>query len=162
MSPDGRLICLVGDRTDGLLVDAMSGETISDLKGHLDYSFACAWSPNGLHIATGNQDKSTRLYDLRNTSRAFKVLGNAIGATRSLKFSPNGRLLAVAEPADFVHIYDSRSDYTQAQTIEFFGEIAGTSFTPDSQSFYIANADDVFGGLFEFESVPRSHTFVQV
>jgi len=25
------------------------------LKGHLDYSFAVAWHPNGLVFATGNQ-----------------------------------------------------------------------------------------------------------
>jgi hypothetical protein len=56
--------------------------------------------------------------------------------------------------ADFVHIFDVASGYMQAQRIELFGEIAGTRFTPDGQLLYIANADDVFGALHEFEMNP--------
>ena len=36
-----------------------------------------------------------------------------MGAVRSLRFSPDGRFLAMAEPADFVHIYDVKAGFEQ-------------------------------------------------
>jgi WD40 repeat protein len=118
---------------------------ITTLTGHIDYSFACCWSPDDRYLATGNQDKTTRIYDIRNMSETLHVLRANVGAIRSLHFSSDGRHLAVAgknctqviyvaslllisiissEPLDFVHIYDATT-YEQSQVIDFFGEIAG-------------------------------------
>lgn len=38
-----------------------------------------------------------------------------MGAIRSLRFSPDGRFLAMAEPADFVHIYDVQAGFSQVR-----------------------------------------------
>ncbi|KAJ3286793.1 hypothetical protein HK104_008880, partial [Borealophlyctis nickersoniae] len=153
LSPDRRMLCVVGDDTDTLLVDAKSGETLRTLSGHIDYSFACAWHPSGRLVATGNQDMTTRVYDTRNMSRTLAVLGSRLGAVRSLRFSDCGRWLCAAEPADFVHLYDvgfaggggfatGSGDWTfRSQVIDFFGEIAGVGFTPgDASSLFIGNA----------------------
>ena len=42
-------------RPQALLLDEGSGKVTHTLTGHLDYSFAAAWHPNGLVFATGNQ-----------------------------------------------------------------------------------------------------------
>lgn len=34
-----------------------------------------------------------------------------MGAVRSLRFSSDGRFLAMAEPADFVHVFDVKSGF---------------------------------------------------
>ncbi|KAJ3091467.1 hypothetical protein HK102_000413 [Quaeritorhiza haematococci] len=109
LSPDKRMLCVVGDDTDTSIVNSQNGEIITKLKGHRDFSFACAWSPCGRIIATGNQDMTTRLYDTRNLSQSFAVFGAKLGAIRSLHFSDDGSFLAMAEPADFVHLFDLRS-----------------------------------------------------
>uniref|UniRef100_A0A804R5N2 Transducin/WD40 repeat-like superfamily protein n=1 Tax=Zea mays TaxID=4577 RepID=A0A804R5N2_MAIZE len=83
LSPDGKLVIIVGDDTDALLIDANSGKTIHSMKGHLDFSFASAWSPDGLTFAT--------------------------------------------EAADFVHIFDIKSDYNKRQELDFFGEVSGAA-----------------------------------
>ncbi|CAG8521722.1 2495_t:CDS:2, partial [Racocetra fulgida] len=119
--PDKNLLCVVGDDTDTVVASADSGKNIATLKGHIDYSFACCWSPDGRVIATGNQ-----------------------GAVRSLHFSEDGRYLAMAEPADFVHIFDAHT-FDRSQVIDLFGEIAGVTFTPDTDGLYIANADENYG-----------------
>jgi len=155
LSGDKRLLCAVGDDTDTIIADAQTGKVINRLHGHIDYSFACCWSPDDRYLATGNQDKTTRIYDIRNMSESLHVLRANIGAIRSLHFSNDGRHLAAAEPLDFVHIYDAIT-FEQSQVIDFFGEIAGVSFTPDNHSLFIANADERVGSIMEFERINHS------
>ena len=148
--PSGRLLCAVGDDPNGVLLDPATGATVARLTGHIDYSFAAAWHPDGNIIATGNQDLTTRVFDLRMTSRVLCVLRGHIGAVRSLRFSPDGRSLAVAEPADYVSVYDVGSGYTKCQTIDLFGEIAGIGFSPDSERFFASVADVHYASLLQF------------
>ncbi|CAM6129249.1 unnamed protein product [Calypogeia fissa] len=154
VSPDGRLVIVVGDNTDGLLADTQSGKAIANLTGHLDYSFASAWHPDGYVFATGNQDTTCRLWDARNLSESLAVLKGRIGAIRSIRFSSDGRFMAMAEPADFVHIFDTKQDYNLSQEIDIFGEVAGISFSPDTEALFVGVADRTYGSLLEFN---RSH-----
>uniref|UniRef100_A0A1J3F2B0 Putative WD repeat-containing protein C2A9.03 n=1 Tax=Noccaea caerulescens TaxID=107243 RepID=A0A1J3F2B0_NOCCA len=96
VSPDGKLVAIVGDDPDGLLVDSNNGETVGKLNGHLDYSFASAWHPNGVTFATGNQDKTCRVWDVRNLSKSVAVLKGNLGAIRSIRFSSDGQYMAMA------------------------------------------------------------------
>lgn len=110
---------------------------IGVLKGHLNYSFASAWHPDGHILAAGNQDKTCRLlWDVRNLSRSLAVLKGRMGAIRGIKFSADGRFMEMAEPADFAHVYDTRAAYGNAQEIDLFGEVAGTSFSPDTEALF--------------------------
>ncbi|XP_058085627.1 uncharacterized WD repeat-containing protein C2A9.03-like isoform X3 [Magnolia sinica] len=150
VSPDGKLLAVLGDSADSLIADAQSGKTIGTLKGHLDYSFSSAWHPDGRILATGNQDTTCRLWDVRNLSASLAVLKGRMGAIRAIKFTSDGRFMAMAEPADFVHIYDAGSDYRKAQEIDLFGEIAGISFSPDTEALFVGVADRTYGSLLEF------------
>ncbi|XP_010916899.1 uncharacterized WD repeat-containing protein C2A9.03 isoform X2 [Elaeis guineensis] len=157
VSPDGKLLAVLGDNTVCLLADSQSGKVIGDLKGHSDYSFASAWHPDGHILATGNQDKTCRLWDVRNLSQSFAVLKGRMGTIRGIKFSADGRFMAMVEPADFVHIYDTRADYGHAQEIDLFGEIAGITFSPDTEALFVGIADRTYGSLLEFRRRHRFH-----
>ncbi|KAL5190526.1 putative WD repeat-containing protein [Glycine soja] len=150
VSPDGKLLAVLGDSTECLIADANTGKITGSLKGHLDYSFSSAWHPDGQILATGNQDKTCRLWDIRNLSQSMAVLKGRMGAIRALRFTSDGRFLAMAEPADFVHIFDSHSGYEQGQEIDLFGEIAGISFSPDTEALFVGIADRTYGSLLEF------------
>ncbi|KDP37891.1 hypothetical protein JCGZ_05773 [Jatropha curcas] len=156
LSPDGRLIAVVGDHLDGLLVDAQNGKTVATVKGHLDYSFASAWHPDGHVFATGNQDKTCRVWDIRNLSSPISVLKGNLGAVRSIRFSSDGEFMVVAEPADFVHVYSTRADYKRRQEIDFFGEISGVALSPDDESLYIGIWDRTYASLLQYN---RRHTY---
>ena len=72
----------------------LSIQTAATLRGHRDFAFAAAFSPCGALVATGGQDRSARVWDMRRTDRALYVLPAARGAVRALVFSRGGRWLA--------------------------------------------------------------------
>ncbi|KAM6545740.1 hypothetical protein CsatB_026476 [Cannabis sativa] len=156
VSPDRRLIAIVGDHVDGLLVDSQSGKTVASVVGHRDYSFATAWHPDGRTFATGNQDKTCRVWDIRNLSSSVAVLKGNLGAARSIRFSADGQFMVVAEPADFVHVYSTSADYKKRQEIDFFGEISGVSLSPDDESLYIGIWDRTYASLLQYN---RRHKY---
>lgn len=55
----------------------------------------------------------------------------------------------MAEPADFVHVFDVDSGYEKEQEIDFFGEISGMSFSPDTESLFIGVWDRTYASLLE-------------
>ncbi|XVF39492.1 hypothetical protein PTKIN_Ptkin01aG0038800 [Pterospermum kingtungense] len=150
VSPDGKLLAVLGDSVECLIADAQSGKVTSSLKGHLDYSFASAWHPDGHILATGNQDTTCRLWDIRNLSKSLAILKGRMGAIRAVKFSSDGRFLSIVEPADFVHVFDTESGYVNCQEIDIFGEIAGISFSPDTEALFVGVSDRTYGSLLEF------------
>lgn len=123
------------------------------MKGHRDYSFASAWHPDGRIFATGNQDKTCRVWDVRNLSNPVSVLKGNMGGVRSVRFSSDGQVLVVAEDADFVHVYNTNLNYETRQEIDFFGEIAGVSVSPDDESLYVGVWDRTYGSLLQFNKV---------
>lgn len=151
----GRLLLAVGDDPAAVLFDADepggSARPLARLEGHLDYSFAAAWHPGGTLLATGNQDCTARVYDIRRPDRTLALLPANAGAVRSLRFSPCGRFLAAGEPADYVTLYDVASGFSRCQVVDLFGEIAGTAFTPDSSRFTIGVADVNYGSAVQFD-----------
>jgi WD40 repeat protein len=65
------------------------------------------------------------------------LLKGNMGGISSINFTSDGELMAMAESADFVHIFDTKQHYENAQVIDFFGEVSGLSFSPDTQSLFI-------------------------
>ncbi|WOK92011.1 hypothetical protein Cni_G00702 [Canna indica] len=159
LSPDGKKLVIVGDDPDGMLVDAHTGKTIHALHGHLDFSFASAWHPDGQTFATGNQDKTCRIWDIRNLSKSVAVLRGNLGAIRSIRFTSDGRFLAMAEPADFVHIFDVGSGYNKQQELDFFGEISGMSFSPDTEALFVGVWDRTYGSLLQYSRL-RNYSYL--
>ncbi|EFR05319.1 hypothetical protein MGYG_08330 [Nannizzia gypsea CBS 118893] len=159
-SPDGRLRVIVGDSADSWVVDSETGKPVQPLTGHRDFGFACAWSPDMLHIATSNQDKTVNIWDAR-MWRVLQTLDSDVAGYRSLRFSPVGggpRSLLMCEPADRLVIVNAQN-YQTRQVHEFFGEIGGADFTPDGGRIWLSNMDSRFGGLMEFDRIQWGQEF---
>ncbi|KAH8692127.1 hypothetical protein BGW36DRAFT_400216 [Talaromyces proteolyticus] len=151
-SVDGRLRIVIGDSPEACVLEADSGRPVQRLRGHRDFGFACAWSPDMLHIATSNQDKTVNIWDVR-MWRILQSMDSDRAGYRSLRFSPLGggpRTLLMCEPADRIAIVNAQT-YETRQVHDFFGEIGGADYTPDGTSIWVANTDDLFGGFMEFE-----------
>lgn len=159
-SPDGRLRVIVGDAADSWVVDSETGRPVQCLSGHRDYGFACAWSPDMLHIATSNQDKTVNIWDAR-MWRILQTIDSDVAGYRSLRFSPVGggpRTLLMCEPADRIVIVNAQT-YETRQVHDFFGEIGGADFTPDGGRIWVSNMDSRFGGLMEYDRIQWGQEF---
>jgi WD40 repeat protein len=158
--PTAGLVAAVGDDPAALLLDPRAGPdaaaaTVASLAGHVDYSFAAAWHPAGLLLATGNQDATARVWDARHTARAVAVLRSTLGAVRALRWSPDGRFLAAAEPADFVRVYDGDAGFGRVQELDFFGEVAGVAFSPCGDRLSVAVSDATYSSLLQFDRAAK-------
>jgi hypothetical protein len=87
----GAAAAVVGDDPDVVIADLLSGQTALRLKGHRDFAFAAAWHPGGTLLATGNQDATTMVWDVRAPGAALAVLPARLGAVRALRWSGDGR-----------------------------------------------------------------------
>ncbi|KAI2629049.1 WD40-repeat-containing domain protein [Xylaria nigripes] len=155
ISPDKRLRVMVGDRREVMIADAETGECLQRLEGHRDFGFACDWAPDGWTVATGNQDKSIRIWDARKwknskgESTSVAVMRAEMAGVRILRFSPLGsgkRLLLATEEADMINIIDAQT-FNSKQTIDIFGELAGVSFASAGQEVLALSSDPVRGGV---------------
>lgn len=78
------IIAAVGDYEEVHLVDPKSSKTISYLKGHYDFGFVAKFQPFSDHIlASGNQDYSAKIWDLR------KISENAGENKKSRLYNPS-------------------------------------------------------------------------
>lgn len=125
-------------------------QKLAPMYEHFDYSFASAWHPSGLSFATGNQDKTCRIWDIRNLSKSVATLDTRIRAVQTTRYSSDGKFMAFGDSADFVRVFDVGSGYTNEQEIDFFGKVFDISFGPDMESLFIGVWDRAFGGLLEF------------
>lgn len=151
-SPDGRLRCVIGDSPEAWVVEADTGRPVHPLRGHHDFGFACAWSPDMRHIATSNQDKTVIIWDAR-TWRVLEKIESDVAGYRSVRYSPVGggpRTLLLCEPADRISIINAQT-YQTRQVHDFFGEIGGADYSPDGSTIWVANTDEHFGGFMEYE-----------
>ncbi|TKA82855.1 hypothetical protein B0A55_00986 [Friedmanniomyces simplex] len=155
-SPDGRLRALVGDSRKAYITDAERGDTLVKLRGHLDHGFACAWSPSGVHVATGAQDGHTSIWDARNWSEPLHSLPSTMSCPRSLHFTDTGALV-VAESNDVISIYDAGT-FHRRQDIRFFGSIVGVALLDGGAELAVANADKTVGGLLTYQRTAQGLT----
>ncbi|KAL8723465.1 MAG: hypothetical protein Q9181_007280 [Wetmoreana brouardii] len=152
-SPDTRLRLVVRDAKHSLIVEADTGKRVGKLTGHNDFGFACDWADDGIHMATGAQDGIVQIYDMRQWREPIRTLLTELGGVRTLAFSPAAggkQMLVMAESADFVHVVDGTA-FDKKQTFDVFGEIAGVTFEPDGEKFFVGVGDPEVGGLMEFE-----------
>ncbi|KAF9610703.1 hypothetical protein IFM89_024142 [Coptis chinensis] len=94
--------------------------------------------------------RTCRVWDTRYLASPVVVLKGNLGAIRSIRLSSDGKFMAVAEPADFVHIYNTTLDYKRRQEIDFFGEISGISLSPDDESLFVGVWDRTYASLLHY------------
>lgn len=160
VSPDLRLRLHVGDDATAGVCCAETGEILAALGGHRDYGFACDWSEDGIHVATGSQDKRVKIWDARKWTDSkgrgtpLKSIWCEMAGARNLRFSPlssGASVLVAAEEADFVSIIDLKT-LDRKQTVDVFGELGGVTFSNGGDELNVLVSDVCRGGLIQLDN----------
>ena len=167
LSPDRKYL-LTGESNDtpggisraGLVWDIATGRLRCETGKHDTYHiYAVAWSPDGKTVATGGHDTVLRLWD--SATGAMRGLPQAMARSiADLKFSPDGRTLAVAQAwmigdthhdPSGVRVLDVSRGTPVGPEWRFDAKVACLEYHPDGQSLAVGLAD----GTTHVWSLPR-------
>jgi WD40 repeat protein len=152
ISPDGRMLAVVGDSNDVFLyaIENESYRLVKKLKAVEDGGFSVSWNSTSSCFAVGTQDGYVCLWDVRseNLLHRFesKQKDTHRGAVRNVKFSVKNSLdlLFFTEHFSYVTVCDTR-DFSRYQRIRVFQDkqITGAVFSEMNDRIYVSNDDQV-------------------
>ena len=137
---DGSLALSCGFDCIGRVWDLRTGKCIRTLRGHVKPVLSCDFSPNGHEIATGSDDHTCMLWDLRmqaNRARGKEQM-YTIAAHKSLlskvKFSPEcGSVLLTASYDKTLKLWDGRSFGLLSSLEGHEGKVMGAAIMPKTR-----------------------------
>jgi hypothetical protein len=130
-SPEGRLLATGGDDRDVRLWNPITGlrDRVHLLSGHRAAVESVAFNPSGSVLASAGRDRTVRLWDPR-TGRLLNTLTGLGDLVLDVQFSPDGRLIATAEP-ETVRLWDTAT----GEQVRPMPGLRGTqlAFSPDGR-----------------------------
>lgn len=143
------IIGCVGDSTDVEIFDVRSNKREVKFYSHYDYGIVLKFRPGSDHVfATGNQDFSCSLWDLRkvfsenvnNTSNKMSspivYLSGYFESIGDLCFTNDGNpFLVFAENADYLHIYNLKNE--TIQTMTYCAYFSGLVYDNNTSQIYL-------------------------
>jgi WD40 repeat protein len=103
VSRDGRFMLTGCDDRHMRLWDLSKNEDLKKYPGHEDYCYACAFAPNGVHVASGSKDRRAVVYEMSTGKVVQKFEQN--NAVLGVAFSSDSKYLFTCGDSD-VHVWD--------------------------------------------------------
>ncbi len=145
------------DSTKLPLIDEKSQKIIGYLDEHLDFNMAVDLKLEHFLIASGSQDLSTRLWDIRKYDKSLKLIPCIRAAANRVKLFGNGRV-AIGEAIDYLHVYDLPLD--TIDTRQMFGTLVGLAISEfDKKLFWGISDRHMPCGICVFDIIPRGSSF---
>ncbi len=110
-SPTSRFLAAAGTPRGGrggevLLWNLDEPEQPAIFKGHKGGIFGLGFSPDGHLLASGGEDRTVRIIDLRHTDRDRVVLIGHTARIHAFAFQPHGQLIATAGEDETIRLHD--------------------------------------------------------
>ncbi|WP_163664561.1 NB-ARC domain-containing protein [Adonisia turfae] len=103
-SPDGELIATADNRNIQLW-QIKNWQHIATFKGHINWIWSLAFSPNGKYLASGSGDATIRIWDI-NQQKCLHTFNDHTNRIRSITFSPNSQFIASGSEDHTIRIWD--------------------------------------------------------
>lgn len=114
-SPNGERIAVGAGGDVGLLLvlDALSGQVLATLTGHLGSITSVAFSPSGSRVVSGGNDHSVRIWDAK-TGALINTLSGHNGMVRSVAWSRDEARAISGAMDHTIRVWDVRTGLTVA------------------------------------------------
>ena len=117
-------------------------------EGHLDYNLAVKFLSDH-QLASGGQDCSTRIWDIRQPQKELFVLGGNSQAVCAFAYKKEADKLFCCENVGSFYGYDLSLGQPRRESFSVFGYPAGICMTPSERKLVVPIAEFV-GGFMEF------------
>ena len=142
-SPDGRILALAAKKTVHLW-DAATGKESRVLADHAEDVLRVAFSPDGKLLASGDRAGEVRGWNMASGQLVHKLSpppgSGTYYATCSLRFSPDGALLACGQNSQ-VLIWDTATWKEVGKLGDHEGAVHDLAFSPDGRTLATACRD---------------------
>jgi U3 small nucleolar RNA-associated protein 18 len=146
LSPDGKVIAVIGRFGEIHLLDVISKELITSLKQEHKCT-SLSFSPDSSKLFCHSDDSEVTIFDLKVQRAMHRFVDEGCVNGQTLSLSPNGRLLATGSRQGVVNIYDYDkvflSKYPKAEKaiMNLTTSISGTVFNPASEILAISSKE---------------------
>jgi WD40 repeat protein/tRNA A-37 threonylcarbamoyl transferase component Bud32 len=139
-SPRGDRIATASDDATARIWDAVTGQQILLLTGHVAPVTSVAFSPDGRHLVTGSLDQSARVWETATGREILRLSGHTDGL-RSVAFSPDGTKIVTGSRDKTARIWDAQ---TGREIIRLPGHaewVTSAAFSPDGRQVVTGSFD---------------------
>jgi WD40 repeat protein len=122
------------------LWDLQTGSLVRQFKGHTDFIYGVAFSPDGKWLLTASQDKTAKLWDVQTGEELRSFLGHT-NTLFSAVFSHDGKYVLTSSEDKTARLWDVQ---TGEELRRFAGHTAGVAwadFSPDDKYVVTASED---------------------
>lgn len=120
------------------------------LEGHLDYNFAARFMGND-YLATGGQDCSIRIWDLRQLKCELYVLESRGREISSIIFNERNQTIYAIETLESLSAFRVEEGVWVKSWMDFLGKPKGISFVPGMNKLIMALFENNWGGILKVE-----------
>ena len=147
--PTNKLVAFAMDHTSVQIRSLKDPQCNIEFVGHDDFNFAVTFMDDNT-FASGGQDCSTRIWDIRKPNQPLHLLDGYYSEVGAFCWDNERKLLFCCEIFGYVYGYDFKESVIKRKTYDFFSLITGLSFGPSKRTLF-ATLSDHKPGLVKFD-----------
>jgi WD40 repeat protein/transcriptional regulator with XRE-family HTH domain len=144
-SPDGSKLATSGTDTEqrgwASIWDAKTGQKTMTLPGHGPGMRSVAFSPDGTHMVTANEDRTATVWDAILGRELFTLYGHT-DIVEQADFSPDGTRIVTVSDDRKIKVWDAVTGQNLQTLAGHAGTVWSVSFGPDNQHIVTTSGDN--------------------